>query len=298
MIDKVVVIGSINYDNFLKVPHLVAEGENLHATSIIHSIGGKGSNQAVQCAKLGLETYMVGAVGRDSIGDEMIESMKNAGVDVRYVKRVDTPSGQAFVFSSVEGKVQGVVVKGANWEVGKEYVDEVLPLIDMNTYVVLQMEIPMETIAYAIEKSYEKGARVVLNAAPANKIEKSLFKLTYLSVFNESEASYYLGEKLSTLSSIAVGCRSLNKNLNCPCLVTAGEDGAFYSNGDIFLHVPAVKCKVVETTGAGDSFIGGCIYGFIKEMGVEETLKFATKCSSATIGKEGSQSAMPFLKEL
>lgn len=298
MIDRVVVIGSINYDNFLKVPHLVAEGENLHATSIIHSIGGKGSNQAVQCAKLGLKTYMVGAVGKDSIGDEMMDSMAGYGVDVTHVRRVDTPSGQAFVFSSTEGKIQGVVVKGANWEVGKDYVDEVLPLIDEHTYVVLQMEIPMETIAYAIMKSHEKGARVILNAAPANEIDRSLFGLTYLSVFNETEASYYLGEKLSSVASIEAGCRHLNRTLGCSCLVTAGEDGAFYSCGDIFFHIPAVKCRVVETTGAGDSFIGGCIYGFTKGMGVEESLEFATKCSSATIGKEGSQSAMPFLEEL
>lgn len=298
MKNKVVVIGSINYDNFLKVPHLVAEGENLHATSIIHSIGGKGANQAVQCAKLGLETYMVGAVGTDTVADEMLESISSYGVDTAHVKRVNMPSGQAFVFSSYEGKIQGVVVKGANWAVGKEYVDEVLPLIDENTYVVLQMEIPMETVSYAIEKSYERRAKVILNAAPADIIDEALFSKTYLSVFNETEASFYLGEKLSTISSIEKGCRKLNAELDCACLVTAGEDGAFYSNKDIFFHIPAVKCKVVETTGAGDSFIGGCIYGIVNGMGVEETLKFATKCSSATIQKEGSQSAMPFLRDL
>ncbi len=297
MIDKAIVIGSINYDTFLKVDHLPMKGENILASAIATSCGGKGANQAVQCAKLGLKTYMAGCVGDDSIAGILLESLRKNGVDVSRIRRGSGPSGQAYVTSAEDGSLFGTIMIGANWEVNDDDVDSVDDLVDENTAIILQMEIPMDAIRRAIVKYSAKGAKIYLNAAPAAPLEDEYFSKCAFAVFNESEAMFYLKRKFDA-SEAESAIKELSGRLGCPCIFTLGPEGAISCKDGVCTFCPAADVPVVETTGAGDSFIGGFIFAQSRDPDIMNALRFASKCSGFTIQKIGAQDSMPCLEDI
>ena len=192
--NKVVVIGSLNYDICLKQKALPKEGETCFADSVSYCSGGKGANQAVQAAKLGIPTYMVGCVGRDHMGSFLLDSLKKYRVNTDFIRIGETDTGMAVAQSLYDGGVRASVVQGANGLVEKKDIDALKGLLCPGDIAVFQLEIPVPVIAYAMAFCRERGCTVLLNAAPALPIPEELMRMADVFIVNEIEAEFFTGE--------------------------------------------------------------------------------------------------------
>lgn len=295
---KITVIGSLNYDVILKIPRLPFKGETLTADGATFSAGGKGANQAVQAAKLKTPTYMVGCVGTDASADFLVNAAKEYGVNVDYIRKVPGSSGMGVINAVEDGSVYACIVRGANFEVTKEDVDNAMPILKESGVCILQNEIPVEIIAYAIDKAKEAGCTVVLNAAPAIELPEECLSKVDILVVNEVEAEFYCHEKIDSVEKAKTEIKKMAEKYNNNVIFTLGKDGAVaYENGTIEF-IPAMKVDAIETTGAGDSYIGAVSHSIIEGKSLIEACKFATKCSAITVCRMGAQPSMPTLEDV
>ena len=298
MYDKVVVIGSLNYDVCLKLERLPEEGETNFADSVEYCSGGKGANQAVQAAKLGIPVYMAGCIGEDSSGDFLKKTVEGYGVRTDYLKRVPGNSGMSVAQSLYDGGIRASVVRGANDCVTREDIDALADVITSETIVVFQLEIPIDTILYAIDLCREKGAFIILNGAPAAALPEETLRKLDLFIVNEVEASFYGGVQIDSVDTAKTEIRKMVQRLGTACIFTLGKAGSVVCDGSRTEMIPSKKVQAVESAGAGDSFIGGLCYALVKEMDLYEACRFATCCSAKTVCKTGGQPAMPTLAEV
>lgn len=298
MRDKIIVIGSLNYDIVLKVSKLPAQGETLPANDAAFSAGGKGANQAVQAAKLGVPTYMAGCVGNDSMGDFLLKTANSYGLHTDYIRRTNGPSGMGVVNAMDDGSVFATIVRGANFEITKEDIDRIEPLMEEAGLMILQMEIPQDMNRYAIDKAKAHGCKVLMNAAPAAPFEEEYLKKCDILVVNEVEASFYAGKTIDTMDKAVEEAGNMSAKMGNTVIITMGKEGAVVSSAGRTEKVPSMKVNAIETTGAGDSFIGGTGYAVMNGMDIFEASKFATKCSAVTVCRLGAQDSMPTLKEI
>lgn len=295
---KITVIGSLNYDVILKIPRLPFKGETLTANGATFSAGGKGANQAVQAAKLKTPTYMVGCVGTDASADFLVNTAKEYGVNVDYIRKVPGSSGMGVINAVEDGSVYACIVRGANFEVTKEDVDNAMPILKESGVCILQNEIPVEIIAYAIDKAKEAGCTVVLNAAPAIELPEECLSKVDILVVNEVEAEFYCHEKIDSVEKAKTEIKKMAEKYNNNVIFTLGKDGTVaYENGTIEF-IPAMKVDAIETTGAGDSYIGAVSHSIIEGKSLIEACKFATKCSAITVCRMGAQPSMPTLEDV
>ena len=295
---KITVIGSLNYDVILKIPRLPFKGETLTANGATFSAGGKGANQAVQAAKLKTPTYMVGCVGTDASADFLVNTAKEYGVNVDYIRKVPGSSGMGVINAVEDGSVYACIVRGANFEVTKEDVDNAMPILKESGVCILQNESPGEIIAYAIDKAKEAGCTVVLNAAPAIELPEGCLSKVDILVVNEVEAEFYCHEKIDSVEKAKTEIKKMAEKYNNNVIFTLGKDGAVaYENGTIEF-IPAMKVDAIETTGAGDSYIGAVSHSIIEGKSLIEACKFATKCSAITVCRMGAQPSMPTLEDV
>lgn len=298
MRDKVLVIGSLNYDIIMKIPQMPKLGENMLASQVSFGAGGKGANQAVQAAKLGVKTYMAGCVGKDSMGDFLVNTMKKYGVNVDHIRRTDGYTGMGLVNSLEGGGVFASIAKGANFEVTKEDIDRMEPLMDEAGIVIFQMEIPQDMNRYAIDKARAHGCRVLMNAAPAAPFEEEYIRKCHIFVVNEVEAGFYAEKTIDTMDKAAEAAEAMASRMGNTVIITMGSEGAVVSDGKTTKKVPSLKVKAVETTGAGDSFIGGVSYALLQGQNIFDACTFATRCSAVTVCRPGAQESMPTLADL
>jgi ribokinase len=296
--NAVTIVGSINYDIILKQKRLPEIGETFTADSVTFCGGGKGANQAVQCAKLGLESYMVGKVGNDQFGTELIANMKKYGLNTDYVSQANTNTGLGIVNAISDGSVVATIAKGANYSMTVEDIDQVEGLFKKSKIVILQLEIPKDVVEYTIKKAKEYNCYVILNAAPASEIDVNCLKLVDCLVVNETEASFYAGERVSSLREAEMVCDKLYLYTNNLLIITLGEKGSILYDGKKTIQIPCQTVEVVETTGAGDSYTGALAYGLMNEWPIEKIGELASIVSSRTVTKIGAQDAMPTLLEL
>lgn len=298
MRDKITVIGSLNYDIVLKIPRLPECGETLPADEAAFSAGGKGANQAVQASKLGVPVYMVGCVGRDAHGDYLLEAAQKYGVNIQHVRRCQEPTGMGLINAMEDGRVFACIVRGANFAVTKEDIDRAEELLKETYLVILQMEIPQEINEYAIEKAKKLGCKILLNAAPAAEIPLDYLKMCDIIVVNEVEASFYLKADVKNEEEARKGIVSLAKAYGTDLVITLGKAGAVVSEGGSVTFLPSHQVEAIETTGAGDSFIGGIGYALLNGQSLTNACEFATCCSAVTVCRLGAQDSMPFLDEV
>lgn len=296
--NAVLVVGSLNYDMIMKVSHFPIKGENLIADQVTSSSGGKGANQATQCAKLGLNTYMVGCVGEDNFGSILKKSLEDNSVITDFIKEDrDSETGFAAVNSLQDGSVCATIVRGANFSIKKEDIDNFSYLFDRVSIVILQLEIPIDVVEYAATQAKKAGCMVLFNAAPAVPVSQSLLNSDYF-VVNEVEASYFMGKKIDNYETALESAKEFSEKHCNICIITLGEKGCVFAGKGSAGYKPSLKVPVVETTGAGDSFIGGIAYSVIHKMSLEDSIEFAQKCSSITIQNIGAQPSMPFLSQV
>jgi len=298
MRNKVIVIGSLNYDIILNLPRLPKRGETLPALGASHVAGGKGANQAVQAAKLGVESYMAGCVGDDAMGSHLIQTARKYGVKTDYIKIVSGESGMGIVNAVQSGEVYATIVRGANFKVTKAEVDAIKPLMKEAEIVILQLEIPIEVVTYAIAAAKEMGCKVLLNAAPAVEIPEKYLTMCDVIIVNEIEASFYLKREITSIQEAIEGGDDMARQWNADCIITLGAAGSIVAYDSMSKVIPANKVNAIDTTGAGDSFIGALSYGLIQDMTIVEACEFAASCSAITVCGIGAQSSMPYLVDL
>lgn len=296
---RVVVVGSVNYDMIFRIPSMIQMGETMTAKEVVRRAGGKGANQAVQLAKLGMQTCFIGCVGSDESGKAIREEMEQYGVDTKNLRTAAGYTGMAAVHALEDGNVFATLERGANYRLTREDIDAAKERIRECDYMLLQLEIPYDVTVYAIETAKQYGLKVVLNAAPAGELPEEVKKnIDYLAV-NEVEAGFYLREEIRDMDTAIKFIPEFRKTWNQDMVVicTLGKAGAVIC-GEQCVKIPAVGTTVVETTGAGDSFLGGFVYALCERKNLEEAGKIASYCSAFTIGRVGAQEAMPNLQEI
>lgn len=288
---KTAVVGSINMDMTVTAERIPLKGETLKGDELHYIPGGKGANQAVAMAKLGAEVEMFGCVGDDEAGQKLVKNLQEAGVSTGHIRIVKgVPTGIALITVG-ENDNTIIVVAGANNCVDKEYVDSIKEELFQCNIVLLQHEIPQETVEYVVDICTEHGIKVVLNPAPARPVKQEILeKVTYLTP-NEHEAAILFGNDCST--------EELLKKYPEKLVITQGSKGvaACRKTGEILL-VPARKADVVDTTGAGDTLNGAFTVEVAKGRDIESALKLANTAASLSTEKFGAQGGMPTLEEV
>lgn len=309
MRDYVCVIGSLNYDIIMKQKRMPLLGETYTADSINYSGGGKGANQAVQCAKLGLPTIMVGKVGRDSFGDTLTDNLKSYGVDCSCIGRSGSPTGVGIVHALEDGTVYASIITGANFDITTDEIDGLDELIRDSRIIILQLEIPTEVVEHIIRKAKQYQVYTILNAAPAKEIDRDVLKMVDCLIVNETEASFYAGVDITDADKAAEYEDRLRELTSGTIIVTLGskgsallesrETGGLGKGKSGLVRIAPVKVEhVVESTGAGDSYIGAFAYGKFKGMDDIDACNFAAGVAAVTVTKIGAQEAMPGLEEV
>ena len=294
---NVLVVGSLNMDIVASVNELPTKGETVLATFMEKFSGGKGANQAIACSRFGAKTYMIGAVGEDDNGMILLDGLKSNDVDTTgIIINHNENTGMAWITVDREGQNAIVVVSGANGGLTKEDIDDHDGLFDDADIVLLQLEIPLETASYVIDKAHKKGCKIILNPAPGVKLDSDILSKVDIITPNESELDILISnssdedyvDKANRLLACGV------KNVIC----TLGEKGALLINNNGHAMFPAESVNVVDTTGAGDCFNGVLAAQLAKDKGIEEAIKIAVKASSLSVTKKGAQSSMPIWQDV
>ena len=289
---NILVIGSINMDMVINTPVLPKLGETLMGSGFMTSGGGKGANQATAIAKINGKCNMIGAVGCDEFGKVLCDNLESYGVDTCGVSRLECNSGVA-VITVCNGDNHIIVDMGANGKVTPELIDKNMDLVKQADIVVMQLEIPMETVVYAAKKTREYGGKVLLNPAPAAKLPDELLHNVDILIPNEHEAEIITGtadmaEAIEILKGSGVG----------QIIITLGSEGSIYTDGDKVKTSPAFKTQAVDTTAAGDTFIGAYCAAVCEGKDTDYAVKFASLASSITVARRGAAMSIPTMDEI
>lgn len=294
---KVVVVGSINMDLVTRCKRAPKGGETLFGEEFSQVPGGKGANQAVAIGKLGTNVIMLGKIGKDSFGKDMLASMEKNGVNIQHIEEGEKATGIAKIIVEESGQNRILVVAGANSEVDKEYVDRHLAAIKESDIVVTQLEIPIETVEYTLKKAKEFGKITILNPAPARELSDEIIKNSDFIIPNESELALITGMAVETEEEIKKAGKKLLdmgvKNL----IITLGSKGSLHLNRDKCEFHSAYKVKAIDTTAAGDSFIGGVVRE-LNGDNISEAIEFGTKVSAIAVTKKGAQTSISTIEEI
>ncbi|KAA9028389.1 ribokinase [Niallia endozanthoxylica] len=286
---KMTVIGSSSMDLVVTALKRPNKGETILGDSFKTVPGGKGANQAVAAARLGAEVYMVGCVGGDTFGEEILNNFTSNGVITTYVEPVThLETGTAHI-TLAEGDNSIIVVKGANDYVTPAYIDKALDVIVKSDIVLIQQEIPEETIEYTAKICFENSVPLLLNPAPARPISKTVIDMAAYITPNEWEASVLFENK-----DIHTALKEYPNKL----LITEGKNGVRYNDGDNEVLVPAFPVEAVDTTGAGDTFNAAFAVAIAEGKTIKDSILFANRAASLSVTKFGAQGGMPTRKEV
>lgn len=300
MLKKILVLGSINMDFAIRVTKLPQVGETIMGKSVHVNAGGKGANQAYAAGKLGGCVSMLGAVGNDEYGEKMLRNLAAANVDISGIKTAERmPTGQAFVMIYDSGDNSIIVNQGANASVSKEMIDANMKYIDECDYLLMQMEIPFETLEYAKNLAVSKGKKIILDPAPAPMDVSDVFwnDITILKP-NETELEIISGKKLHTQKEYIEAARELIGKGVETVILTMGKKGCILVDSEKVQSYPAYKTNCIDTTAAGDAFAAALAVAVCEEKSYEEAINFAQKVSSVVVSVRGAQTSVPWRKDV
>ena len=292
----ILVIGSLNADLVVRAPRFPAPGETISGEDLAIIPGGKGANQAVAAARHGISVAMVGRVGNDSFGPTLIQNLQNNKVDTTYVQVDESATGTAIIVVDSNGQNSIVLSPGANGKVTPADVDAV-PFQDADM-LLLQLEIPLETVIYAASIARRNGLRVILNPAPARQLPDSLLADVDILVPNESELGLLSGSPVTDLESARSAARTLLAKGVKTVIVTLGSNGALLVTDENIQHIPSFKVSVIDTTAAGDAFIGGLAAALLKGKPLEEAVRYGNASGALAATKFGAQPSLPIAEEV
>ncbi|QBD88033.1 ribokinase [Clostridium tetani] len=300
---KISILGSINMDIVLKVDRMAKVGETLLTRSLDKVAGGKGANQGVAAARLGSKVYMIGKLGKDDNGDILYRNIENDNINVEYILKDDKePTGMAIVTVDKDGNNSIVVVSGANMSLKKEDIYQCKEAIKDSNILITQFETPIDVAEDAFKLAKSFGVTTILNPAPAKEITENLLKNTDIIIPNEMEAFEITKIKIKNENDIKKSAQVFLERGIKFVIITLGEKGAAIISKYKFEIIPAYKVNAIDTTAAGDSFIGALAHKLgEKELSFEnikEGVLYGNKVSSIVVQKEGAQSSIPYLNEV
>lgn len=290
-VPRIVVVGSTMIDLIAYTSRIPAAGETLVGEGFHMGFGGKGANQAVMARLLGADVAMVTCLGDDLYGDSTLDNFASYGIDTTHIRRVPGPSGVAPIWVEPDGTNRIVIVPGANLAMMPEQaVDAIdaVDAVDAVDVVVGQLEIPQPVTEAAFFAARERGAVTVLNPAPAASLEPELLAVTDWLIPNEGEFRHLSGAEPTDEAMTSFADRAA-----CRLVVTLGEEGAALVDGGDVLRFPAGKVEAVDTTGAGDAFVGAFAYGLAAGLGEETAVRLGLRCATDSVTRSGTQSSFP-----
>ncbi len=291
----IIVFGSINMDLVAKASRLPIAGETLLGSDFLTAPGGKGANQAVAVARLGVSTHMVGRVGGDSFGVELVNSLQGSGVQTVNVS-VDNAvrSGVALISVDDAGENQMIIVPGANGCVNQEDVKRVVNLLPGATALLLQFEIPMNTVLLAAKAAREAGVTVILDPAPAHgDVPDELYSLVDIMTPNEVEAAQLVGFKIDGREKAVLAAEKLRDRGVKNAIVKLGAQGVVCATAEETFFVPAFPVQAVDTVAAGDAFNGGLAAGLASGLALREAVVWGAAAGALAAMKSGAQPSLP-----
>lgn len=301
MVRKVIVLGSINIDLVISVDRLPKIGETILGNQIDYMIGGKGSNQAVACSRIGRPVTMLGKVGKDTFGNTLLEHLSREKVITdRIVQESSLFSGMASIFK-YQGNNSIVVIAGANEVVDSEYLRKNLDVFNKGDVLLCQLEIPIDTVKEAFIEAKKRGLTTILNPAPYHPRTAELLPFTDIITPNETEAAELFNTSFDSSDDEAIETliKDFCKKNTLEIIVTRGENGVSFSNLEHVYHQRSLSVPVIDTTGAGDTFNGilaGCLLD--DKIDLNQAVNFATIGATLSVQKLGAQTAMPAWDEI
>lgn len=299
--NTVTIIGSINLDRTIRVKQMPKPGETMHTKEIFSAGGGKGANQAVAAKRSEAKTNFIGAVGNDDAGRAMLELLEHENIDMSGIETLDNQStGQAYIVVDDAGENQIMIHAGANTAFTPEYVQSKANLIKNSDFIIAQFESSLDSVTEAFKIAHEAGVKTILNPAPAvEKVPSDLLAVTDMIIPNETETEILTGIEVTDEASMKKASKALHDEGIEAVLITIGSKGTFYDvNGESGI-IPAFKVKAVDTTSAGDTFIGAMSTVLNKDFSnLEDAILYGNKASSLTVQRFGAQPSIPYKKEL
>lgn len=291
MTRRIAVVGSINMDLVTQAPRFAQPGETLLGEGFVTAPGGKGANQAVAAARLGAQVALVGALGRDAFGDQLHAGLARDGVDLSHVRRLDDDASGTASITVAGGENSIVVVPAANAQVTPAQVEAASGMLGRADAVLVQMEIPLETVHATLRLGQRLGVPVILNPAPAQRLPGAWLALARYVTPNQHELAVLLG------ADPAEDFRSLMQRASVPVVLTRGGEGAWYrERAGAVQHQSAFPVPVVDSTGAGDTF-NAALAVFLHE-GLPQAVRKACAAAALAVGRLGAQAGMPRVPEL
>ena len=296
---EIVVLGSLNMDLVATAQRAPEAGETLPGIDFKTVPGGKGANQAAAIGRLGGEVSLVGRTGADEFGERLIQSLRSQNVHTDLILRDEqAPTGVALIIVEASGENRILIIAGANGQVDARDVQRLEPLLERASLLVMQLEIPTETVEMALKKASRAGVPVLLNPAPAYPIPPGWMpRIDYL-VLNESEAQTISGLKVTSLASAQEAAQELQKKGAKAVILTLGSQGAVLSTQAGCWHVPAFHVDAVDTTAAGDAFIGGFAVSIQSQANLLEAVRFGNAAGALATTKLGAQTSLPSREEV
>ena len=300
------VLGSINNDISLEIERIPKKGETVLADGCRMGLGGKGANQAVAVAKLSSKSEgkcavkMIGHVGKDAVGNELVKTLDGFGVDTEFVRRVNRSTGTAFV--ALTGKDNRIIVySGANLGLSKSDVDEALEHAKSGDTLLCQLEVPMYVVGYALRKARSIGMTTILNPAPAKEIPEDFYGNIDIIIPNETETQILTGINPKDADSRLEAMNVFHERGVPYVVLTLGDKGAAFSDdGRLVGHIPAHKIAATDTTGAGDTFVGALAltYPHTGMYSFKEACIFASRAAALTVSRSGAAESIPTFDEV
>lgn len=295
---NICVIGSLNMDLVVNVDTMPKPGQTIIGSNFKEVPGGKGANQAVAMARLNGNVSMIGKVGEDGFGQTLINSLKNDKVDTTYIQTSKGATGVALITVDKNAQNSIVVSSGANFEVKEDDIDNNIEAIKNSDIVVLQLETPLNTIKYALNKAKELNKYTILNPAPAVKLDDEIIKNVDLLTPNETELEIISGVSIETEEDIQKAAQIMIEKGVKELIVTLGSKGSLYINKEKSMFKKAYKVEAVDTTAAGDSYTGALAVALSQDKNIEDAMDFASKVGALSVLKEGAQSSLPTLEDV
>lgn len=286
----ILVIGSANIDQVVNVKEYPKLGQTITSNSCDYFCGGKGANQAIAASRLSAKTMFIGCVGNDENGKLLIKNFKDNNVNTKKIEISKKSNTGIALITVYNGNNSIVVVPGSNYDVTCDKIIKNIDVIKNSKIVLLQNEIPIDTIEWIIDFCYNNNIKTILNPAPARIISEEIInKVTFLTP-NENEIIDMFENKYEM--------EDILKKYPNKIIVTLGSDGSKFFDGNEIIHIKSIPVNVVDTTGAGDTFNAAFAYSLINDRSIKESVEFANKVASIKVQKKGAQSGMPYLNEI
>ena len=298
-LNRIAVIGSSNTDMVIKTSKLPIPGETILGGKFFMNPGGKGANQAVAAARLGGKVSFIAKTGDDVFGKQARQIFENENINTDYlVTDPGHPSGVALITVDAKGENCIVVAPGSNGYLSQGDIDLTREEILRSDIVLMQLEIPLETVVYAANLAFDAGKKVILNPAPAAQITDELLSKLYLITPNETEAELISGVPVKDIESATLAARNLFGRGVKVVIITLGSKGALLYTGDEAKLIPSPKVEAIDTTAAGDVFNGAIAVAISEGLELEKAVEFACKAAAISVTRMGAQASAPYWKEI